>query len=72
MQPAEIKSDVAEMPELQDGFIEQINACKTVEELGRLFNANPTHQRKYRSYFSQRKNEIELLLNNFLSNGVHN
>jgi len=72
VQPAEIKSDVAEMPELQDGFIEQINACKTVEELGKLFNANPTHQRKYRSYFSQRKNEIELLLNNFLSNGVHN
>lgn len=72
VQPAEIKSDVAEMPELQDGFIEQINACKTVEELGRLFNANPTHQRKYRSYFSQRKNEIELLLNNFLSNGIHN
>jgi hypothetical protein len=72
VQPAEIKSDVAEMPELQDGFIVQINACKTVEELGRLFNANPTHQRKYRSYFSQRKNEIELLLNNFLSNGIHN
>ena len=72
VQPVEIKSDVAEMPELQDGFIEQINACKTVEELGRLFNANPTHQRKYRSYFSQRKNEIELLLNNFLSNGIHN
>jgi len=72
VQPAEIKSDVAELPELQDGFIEQINSCKTVEELGRLFNANPTHQRKYRSYFSQRKNEIELLLNNFLSNGIHN
>ena len=72
VQPAEIKSDVAEIPELQDGFIEQINTCKTVEELGRLFNANPTHQRKYRSYFSQRKNEIELLLNNFLSNGIHN
>jgi hypothetical protein len=72
VQPAEIKSDVAELPEVQDGFIEQINACKTVEELGRLFNANPTHQRKYRSYFSQRKNEIELLLNNFLSNGIHN
>lgn len=72
VQPAEIKSDVAELPELQDGFIEQINACKTVDELGRLFNANPTHQRKYRSYFSQRKNEIELLLNNFLSNGIHN
>lgn len=72
VQPAEIKSDIAELPELQDGFIEQINACKTVEELGKLFNANPTHQRKYRSYFSQRKNEIELLLNNFLSNGIHN
>jgi hypothetical protein len=72
VQPAEIKSVVAEMPELQDGFIEQINSCKTVEELGRLFNANPTHQRKYRSYFTQRKNEIELLLNNFLSNGIHN
>lgn len=72
VQPAEIKSDVAELPELQDGFIEQINSCKTVDELGRLFNANPTHQRKYRSYFSQRKNEIELLLNNFLSNGIHN
>jgi hypothetical protein len=72
VQPVEIKSDAAELPELQDGFIEQINSCKTVDELGRLFNANPTHQRKYRSYFSQRKNEIELLLNNFLSNGIHN
>lgn len=71
VQPTEIKSDVAEKPELLDGFIEQINACKTVEELGRLYNANPTNQRKYRSYFSKRKNEIELLLNNFLSNGVH-
>lgn len=72
VQPAEIKSDVAEKPELQDGFIEQINACQSVEELGRLFNANPNNQRKYRSYFSQRKNEIDLFLNNFLSNGIQN
>lgn len=70
--PTEKITAVEEVHEQQDVFIEQINNCKTVEELGMLFNANPTHQRKYRSYFSQRKNEIDLLLNNFLSNGVQN
>lgn len=70
--PAEIITEVVEVIETQDAFIEQINSCKTVEELGKLFNANPNNQRKYRSYFSQRKNEIDLLLNNFLSNGIHN
>jgi len=70
--PAEVITEVVEVIETQDVFIEQINACKTFEELSNLFIANPSNQRKYRSYFSQRKNEIELLLNNFLSNGIHN
>ena len=70
--PIEPVASVEEFIEQQDVFIELINACKTVEELGRLFNANPTHQRKYRSYFSQRKNEIDSLTPNFLSNGIHN
>ncbi len=71
-QPTETITAVEEVHEQQDVFIEQINNCKTVEELGMLFNANPNNQRKYRSYFSQRKNEIDLLLNNFLSNGIQN
>jgi hypothetical protein len=71
-QPAETITAVEEVHEQQDVFIEQINNCKTVEELGMLFNAHPNNQRKYRSYFSQRKNEIDLLLNNFLSNGIQN
>ncbi len=70
--PTETITSVEEVHEQQDVFIEQINNCKTVEELGMLFNANPNNQRKYRSYFSQRKNEIDLLLNNFLSNGIQN
>jgi hypothetical protein len=65
-------SSLEEAEETQDLFLEQINACKSVEELGRLFNANPNHQRKYRSYFSQRKQEIDLLTPNFLSNGIQN
>lgn len=68
----ETKPSIEVVIEQQDVFIEQINNCQTVEELGRLFNANPNNQRKYRSYFSQRKNEIDLLLNNFLSNGIQN
>ncbi len=71
-QPTETIIAVEEVHEQQDVFIEQINNCKTVEELGMLFNAHPNNQRKYRSYFSQRKNEIDLLLNNFLSNGIQN
>ena len=68
--PSEAKPDEAVTFDEADIFIDKINACKTVEELGRLFNANPSHQRKYRAYFSQRKNEIDLLINNFTSNGV--
>lgn len=67
----ETKPSIEVVIEQQDVFIEEINNCKTVEELGMLFNANPNNQRKYRSYFSQRKNEIDLLINNFLSNGIH-
>lgn len=72
VQPLNTKIDKVDIIEQQDEFVEQINACKTIEELGILFNANPTQQRKYRPLFSQRKNEIDLLINNFLSNGIHN
>ena len=71
-QPIEIKTSLEDTIDLKDEFMLQINACKTFDELSNLFIANPSNQRKYRSYFSQRKNEIELLLNNFLSNGIHN
>jgi hypothetical protein len=71
-EPSQLNNFAAEIqPVKPDDFIEKINACKTVEELSQLYNAHPEQQRKYRSYFSERKNQIDLLINSFLSNGVH-
>ena len=60
-----------EPDELQDEFELQINACVTIEKLTELFNNNPNQQRKYRSSFVLRKNQIDVLPKTFLSNGVH-
>lgn len=64
-----VQEAVIVIPEV--GFEKQINECKTIEELTALFNANPAQQRKYRNSFIQRRNQIDVLLNTFMNNGIH-
>jgi len=54
-----------------DAFLNEINACKSVVELIALYQSKPDMQKPYRPHFSRRKQEIESLTNNFLSNGIH-
>ncbi len=56
----------------KDDFAEKIEACKTVDELKDLYHSNPMSQRKYREDFISRQEKINVSLNTFSSNGVHN
>ncbi len=64
------KKVLEKLPE-SNGFEERINACKNMEELIALFNNHPNQQAKHRDLFISRKNQLNVKLNNFLSNGIH-
>ena len=61
---------IAEQPK-PDDFGVRISACKSVDELIELFNANVEHQETYKQDFITRKNQINVKPNSFLSNGIH-
>jgi len=73
---AEVKKDALfptteekPIPKL-DKFEEEINSCKTADELLKLFNNNPDGQSKHLGAFLNKRNELSVKPN-YLQNGVH-
>jgi hypothetical protein len=46
----------------QGEFIQQITACSSIAELGRLYIQHPEHQQKYNAQFTRRKKELQPVL----------
>jgi hypothetical protein len=57
--------------ESSDSFEERIKSCQSIEQLIALFNDNPAMQAKHKEVFIKRKNQLNVSLNNYSSNGVH-
>lgn len=50
----------------------QIMSCNTMVELKELFNSNPAELEKHRDLFITRRNQLNINLNSYSSNGIHN
>jgi hypothetical protein len=57
---------------LESKIESQIMSCNTMVELKELFNSNPAELEKHRDAFITRKNQLNINLNSYSSNGIHN
>jgi hypothetical protein len=56
---------------LDEDFVQCINNCLNMEELITLYNNHPEQHNKYKEQFILRKNQINVKLNNYSSNGIY-